>query len=152
MLFKFKNTMISLLFFLISIGNSLTCGLYDFSNQVVVCASVCPINTILVGNKCLTSNQFITDNGEVHICNGYVSNDKMLCCDFNQYIFNNLCLNCSGSTYNQGYSCCNSGYYVDMSSTVVNCIKISTGICSWIDFDTPNSFKICCLNGNYYNI
>jgi hypothetical protein len=70
--------------------------------------------------------------------------------DLDMYLVDNECFLCSGSVYNNGLLCCNTGEYVDLTLQPFKCQKIGSSPCSLIRFNS--TFKICCSSELYYNI
>ena len=134
--------------FMIATTHTLFCALYDYSQTTVKCVNTCPAATTNIDNKCLTSRQYIYQ-GEVFVCEGYVSTDHTLCCPPNNYIQNNQCLPCFGIIFNNGLSCCKYDHYLDMSQNTPNCLPLSTGPCS-TTLKLNSLFKVCCPTGQMY--
>jgi hypothetical protein len=138
-----------LLLLLGKMATGLFCSVYDHSQPTVQCVQNCPGSTVQVGDKCLGGQQYLFQ-GQVFMCQGYISTDRALCCPSEQYIQNGQCLPCRGQVYNNGLSCCSSDHYLDLTQTTPNCIELSTGACPQLKLNSP--FKICCSADKMYKV
>lgn len=127
---------------------AIECALYDYSQSKVACVQACPAGTTKVGSNCLSSFQYIV-SGQVHLCEGYVSQDRSLCCPRQHYILEGACLSCRGQLYNNGLSCCANDQYLDYSTTTPSCQPLSTGPCA-STLKLNSIFKICCPSNGFF--
>ena len=74
----------------------------------------------------------------------------MLCCGQGEYVVGGGCMECIGNVYEGGLYCCPFNMYMDYAKSPPKCVKIGTGDCLDITFESV--IKVCCPSSQFYNI